>query len=377
LTNRQSAILYYTNVTTTAQLPVDSSLCLWLNAGIITGSTQNQTTSGVLTVPSWTSSDNYQTTFSVPLMGEAVNDVSNHTPQLLTFTNNTAAFQAVQFRQDCDPITPDISCWPSGHLADRLWQINNLGASDPTAIDPTNDITLIVVYKNDNLNTALGPSQCIVAKRGPNECPFEFGFDASALKSMYVVYAGNTAYDSGNTYSAAPEWGIMEMNVTSGGQLAFREYFASQGGWRNFTTSADRSTGGASPVSTTYWSAAGTPMSLGFHCQSIDDTAAGPFGNGEDERFGGEIAEVALYNRTLSKNELASVESYLLTKYFVGLPQIKIGVQGGQITLTWTNATAILQSASAIMGPWSNIMEATSPYAVTPTVSQMFFRLEQ
>jgi len=373
---RQSAILYYTSVTTVAQFPVDSSLCLWLNAGTLTGSVQNQTTLGISTVPAWTSSDNYHTILAVPLIGEAVNDPSNHTPQLLTFTNNGAVFQAVQFRQDCDPITPDVTCSPSGHLADRLWQINNLGAFDPTAISPTNDITLIVVYKNDDVNLALGPSQCILAKRGPGECPFEFGLDASASKSMYVVYAGSTAYDSGNTYPGSPEWGIAEMNVTSGGELSFREYFASQGGWQNYAAPAARGSSGASAVSTAYWSAASTPMSLGFHCQSIGATLAGPFGNGEDERFAGEIAEVGLYSRSLSQNELASVESYLLTKYVVGLQQLGIENQAGQSTLTWTDATAILQSSSQVAGPWSNVIGAKSPYSIIPSGGQLFFRLE-
>ena len=281
LNPRQSAVIYYAKHVAVIN-PGDSTLGLWLKADNLSGST----------VPTWTDNSSYGTTFSVPLIGEAVNDPSNHTPQLVTFTNNGAVFNAVQFRQACDPVTPNTGCWPSGHLADRLWQTSNLGASDPTAIGPTNDITFVMVCRNEAPNTGLGPSQFIMGKRGPGECPYQYGFDASALKSDYLVYAGSTQYDSTNAYPASPEWGIVEVNVTSGGQLTFREYFASQGGWRTSAMPAARGSSGASPVSAAYWAAASTPFTIGFHCQSIGASAAGPFGNGEAERFAGEIAEV-------------------------------------------------------------------------------------
>lgn len=45
----------------------------------------------------------------------------------------------------------------------------------------------------------------------------------------------------------------------------------------------------------------------------------------------------------------------------------------GQLVLTWTSG--ILQSAPSVAGPYTDISSATSPYSVTPTLSQQYFRL--
>jgi hypothetical protein len=59
----------------------------------------------------------------------------------------------------------------------------------------------------------------------------------------------------------------------------------------------------------------------------------------------------------------------------VGL-ELSVAVQGHTLTLSW-QGTATLQSATNISGPWSTVNGATSPYQVTTTGLQMFFRLEQ
>src|SRR5258708_23866424 len=132
-------------------IPNDPTLKMWLKADAITGSTLLQRNTNVLTVPSWTDSSTNGTVIAiVPLPpGDTANDPSNHIPQLLTFTNNGRVFQAAGFSQAFDPVTPDAT---HGHLADRLCQTNQAGglldATDPTLIDPTNDITLITVFLN-------------------------------------------------------------------------------------------------------------------------------------------------------------------------------------------------------------------------------------
>jgi hypothetical protein len=45
----------------------------------------------------------------------------------------------------------------------------------------------------------------------------------------------------------------------------------------------------------------------------------------------------------------------------------------GQLILTWTNG--VLQSAPAVTGPYTDVTSGTSPYAVTPSLSQQYFRL--
>lgn len=298
-------VLLAASLRVTAQInSSDSSLRLWLKAGDISPNLLNAG------VTNWPDGSSYQTTVVPPPLppGDG-GTLPNRTPQLVMVTNNGIAFQAVQFRQAFDPLSGG-----DGHYADRLWQADHLDENDPTLIDSTSDLTLFFVYKNNNPNGSLGGSQCIFAKRGPSACPYEFGFNASVLEHMFVTYAGSVAYTSTNEIpSSTPEWGLIEMNVTSGGVLTFKEYYASHNGWEASVVPCAR--GGQS---------VGTPFTLGFHTQGAGGDANNPWGNGVSERFAGYIAEVALYNRSLSSNELAGIENSLLSKYFLqgGPPQI-------------------------------------------------------
>ena len=46
-----------------------------------------------------------------------------------------------------------------------------------------------------------------------------------------------------------------------------------------------------------------------------------------------------------------------------------------QLVLSWTNASFNLQSAPAMVGPFTNIPAVTSPYTNAFNTSQKFFRL--
>jgi hypothetical protein len=56
----------------------------------------------------------------------------------------------------------------------------------------------------------------------------------------------------------------------------------------------------------------------------------------------------------------------------VSLPAVGISVANGMVTLTWTSGT--LQEAVQLAGPWQDVTNATSPFSIVPTGSQMFFR---
>lgn len=56
-----------------------------------------------------------------------------------------------------------------------------------------------------------------------------------------------------------------------------------------------------------------------------------------------------------------------------GYLTIARGSQGPQVS--WTNATALLLSATNAQGPWATNLGATSPFVVTNQTPQMFFRL--
>jgi hypothetical protein len=311
-------------------------------------------------------------------------------------TNGPVIFQAVKFRQLNDPIT-------SPHQADRLWQTNNFGVNDPTAISASSDLTMLMVYKNNHPDTSIVTDQTIIGKRGPSDCPWSFDCaDSSQPTAHYFLdYAGSVVYPTGLS-NVPPEWGIVEMTLTAAGTLTTREYYGSLGGWRQSVQSGvSRAGGGTNAISTGFYSTAGTPVCLGFHAQGIGGTASNPFGNGATERFDGYISEFLLYSRSLGSNELTSVESYLTGKYKLstvrGLvvvsnpdppivsfpPLLSVNGNGNDIVISWPVGgaqNAVLQESSDFTA-WTNsqveiLLDGPSNFVtVTPTNSFKFYRL--
>ena len=57
------------------------------------------------------------------------------------------------------------------------------------------------------------------------------------------------------------------------------------------------------------------------------------------------------------------------------VPTLGLNRVGQQIVLSWTNAAFVLQSGTNVMGTFTNIPGASSPYTNTISGSQRFFRL--
>lgn len=90
--------------------------------------------------------------------------------------------------------------------------------------------------------------------------------------------------------------------------------------------------------------------------------------------FIGGVDEVSFYNYALSPLQVSN--HFMVAK---DLP-ISLNIQevSGHATLAWPGAftTATLQSAPSVTGPWSTVPNASSPYTVTDSASQQFFRLK-
>ncbi|MBM3848098.1 MAG: hypothetical protein FJ405_17645, partial [Verrucomicrobia bacterium] len=287
----------------------DPTLRLWLKTD---GLTEPQ-------VSVWEDSSSSGLRLEVPPLppGDQQNDLENHTPRLINVQNAGLSFKAVRFRQANDPLNAP------GHLADRLWQVNKLDDTDPTHITPDMDITMIVVYQNRAPNVTLGGHQAIFAKRGPSSCPYLFGLDGTKPAHELIQYAGSVVYGSGMNIPTQSEWGLVIFNITTDGTMTWKEYYASRGGWRSNTQTGIPRAG----------SAIGVPFTIGFHVQGAGGNAANPWGNGTYERFSGDIAEFALYNRSLTAEEQTAVETELLVKYFLqgGPPTVKTQPQSLQV----------------------------------------------
>ena len=84
----------------------------------------------------------------------------------------------------------------------------------------------------------------------------------------------------------------------------------------------------------------------------------------------GSLADVAVYNYALSA---ARVQAH----YSSGtnaMAALDIQTSTNQLILNWPSG-GVLQSAAQLPGPFSDVTNATPPYAVTPTGQQMFYRL--
>lgn len=160
---------------------------------------------------------------------EAANAPNNHTPRLITVSNAGKEFQAVQIRQE-------------GAAHDRLWQVNNLGFGDLTAIASADDLTLFVVFHNRK--DAVNPWQTVVAKRTQKESPYMLFFTpaSSPLGNGFdqnMFFAGG-GYSPSRLGNVPAEWVVVEMNVTAGATMTYRDFYGSLGGWRENVTNGRR-----------------------------------------------------------------------------------------------------------------------------------------
>jgi len=56
-------------------------------------------------------------------------------------------------------------------------------------------------------------------------------------------------------------------------------------------------------------------------------------------------------------------------------PPLSATISGSELRLTWSDSLAVLQSAPSLVGPWTTVVGAKSPYEVAPSDAHGFFRL--
>ena len=85
----------------------------------------------------------------------------------------------------------------------------------------------------------------------------------------------------------------------------------------------------------------------------------------------GKLDEVAVFDHTLSPAQIAQLYSTALTG---GLVTLSVQRSGGSLLLSWLYGT--LLAAPGVNGPWTPVSGAAPPsYSVTPTGTQMFYRV--
>jgi hypothetical protein len=111
------------------------------------------------------------------------------------------------------------------------------------------------------------------------------------------------------------------------------------------------------------WSwTAGQPLEIGY---SSDPTWTAYNGLLSDVRFYNTVLSstriAAIYHNTADENEL------VMQLNFAAAPE-------NGFTLSWQEKSAFLESAPSLQGPWTDVLQATSPYTIVPAASQQYFR---
>jgi hypothetical protein len=175
--------------------------------------------------------------------------------------------------------------------------------------------------------------------------------------------------DGGNIYFNAPNNGTYENTFTSTANV-------SDNNWHLIALTFDQTAAGGATLyvdgvlDTTNansgpWSVpVGTPIQIG----SSSD--------GYWRSYNGLLDDVRFYSRQLSASEIASIHN---TDNLVDIGNLQMRLNfdsppGFGFALSWQLPTAILQSANAVAGPYTDVSGAFSPYDVTSKTGQRYYR---
>jgi Concanavalin A-like lectin/glucanases superfamily len=92
--------------------------------------------------------------------------------------------------------------------------------------------------------------------------------------------------------------------------------------------------------------------------------------------YNGLLDDYRYYSAILSPSEISSIYSSgaLADTADLQFQYNFTAAPGEGIVLTWLESTAVLQTASSLNGPWTDVTGATSPYTIVPAASQQYFR---
>lgn len=102
-------------------------------------------------------------------------------------------------------------------------------------------------------------------------------------------------------------------------------------------------------------------------------TLLGYFPNaGTTYNYNGSMDHVAIYGQSLTANQIAGL--YDAAGGITPPVTLNVVASGGHVVLTWNGGGKLLQAPS-LLGPWTTNSAATSPYQVTPSSPQMFYKV--
>ncbi|MGD0262837.1 MAG: LamG-like jellyroll fold domain-containing protein [Verrucomicrobiota bacterium] len=117
-----------------------------------------------------------------------------------------------------------------------------------------------------------------------------------------------------------------------------------------------------------------TNVSWNANSVSIGARNSGSGTAGYTLNFIGAVDEVALYNYALTPLQVSNHYAVAINSPL----SMSVQLTNGHPSLAWpgTYATATLQSATNLTGPWGTVTNAASPYSVTNPATQQFYRIK-
>jgi hypothetical protein len=353
--------------------PTDPALRLWLKADA--GLTLGPQSAGLPGPPvlQWVDQSQYGTIMAPRTEGNPIGalggfPVEEH-PHLVTTTLNGNSFPTLRFDRDGDIFNSGDPNVDGSGSTDRLYQTNNLTPNfDPLQIGDGSDFIYFTVFNPDLTTTPGLGYQCVFGKRGTNSSLYTLQIKQVGQVSTRGTFE-NTSYDEIEQYITASvraekTWHVTSMVIDDLGDglpntdtIKFFDDESQSATEKMVDVGVVR---GATLVGTPVTAMANRnpsalvpePFGVGGHYQACC---------GEGETFAGNIAEIIIFARTLTPQEIADVENYLDAKYFAAPP---MGVAGDY------NDNGTVDSADYVL--WRNnvgqlvALDNENPGATTP-----------
>lgn len=194
----------------------------------------------------------------------------------------------------------------------------------------------------------------------------------------FICNAAGSTFSSGYTFAPSYQDGGWAWSLNGTGVYGVNDSI-NDGNWHHLVHTFDRSGYGI-----TYLDGVQVDSHAVANVGSIDQAAQTCIGQDPTGKYGetgeADIDDVGMWRRVLSPLEAASIfvagesNAVSFASASAVIPTLGIAPLGAQLQITWTGS-GTLQGAGDVTGTYTNIPGATSPYLVTPSGSQLFFRL--
>jgi hypothetical protein len=194
----------------------------------------------------------------------------------------------------------------------------------------------------------------------------------------FICNAIGSTYSPGYTFTPSYQTGGWAWSLNGVASVG-AGISINDGSWHHLVHTFDRTSDGI-----TYLDGVAVDSHEDYSAGDIDETNATNIGQDPTGTYSqtasADIEDIGIWRRVLTPLEVASIyvgansNAISFASASSPSPTLSIAPSGGKVQVSWTGS-ATLQAAGSLTGAFTNVTGATSPYVVTPTNSQTFFRL--